>query len=177
MLSTEAYVALKTTKTNPDALAKFLASDDLSSLESRKRQARDELEKQKIHLINSGNYPQGWDSAVNFHEESFKKQAEVIVAKHRPNAEVFKKSLNTDQGRYLLENTERVLIESGIKSNIRKGLGIAENAGPKESSGEKLTGEVYGKTTDLLRKIGSLKDSINRDIEAIRAQHATMLRA
>ena len=177
MLSTEAYVALKTTETNPDALAKFIASDDLSSLESRKRQARDELEKQKIHIINSGNYPQGWDSAVNFHEESFKKQAEVIVAKHRPNAEAFKKSLNTDQGRYLLENTERVLIESGIKSNIRKWLGISENAGPKESTWEKLTGEIYGKTTDLLRKIGSLKDSINRDIEAIRAQHATMLRA
>lgn len=177
MLSTEAYVALKSTETNPDALAKFLASDDLSALESRKRQARDELEKQKIYIINSGNYPQWWDSAVNFHEESFKKQSEAIISKHRPNAEAFKKSLNTDQGRYILENTERVIIESGIKSNIRKGLGITENSGTKESSWEKLTGEIYGKTTDLLRKIGSIKDSINWDIEAIRAQHATVLRA
>lgn len=58
MLSTEAYVALKSTETNPDALAKFLASDDLFTLESHKRQARDELEKQKIFIINSGNYPQ-----------------------------------------------------------------------------------------------------------------------
>lgn len=58
MLSTEAYVALKSAETNPDALANFLASDDLSALESRKRQARDELEKQKIYIINSGNYPQ-----------------------------------------------------------------------------------------------------------------------
>lgn len=177
MLSTEAYVALKSTETNPDAFARFLASDDLSALESRKRQGRDELEKQKIYIVNSGNYPQGWDSAINLHEETFKKQSEAIVAKYRPNTETFKKSLNTDQGRYLLENTERVIIESGIKSNIRKGLGITENTGPKESSGEKLTGEIYGKTTDLLRKIGSLGDSINRDIEAIRAQHTTMLRA
>lgn len=143
MLSTDAYIALKSAETNPDALANFLASDDLSALESRKRQARNELEKQKIHIINSGNYPQGWDSAINLHEETFKKQSEAIIAKHRPNTETFKKSLNTDQGRYLLENTERVIIESGIKSNIRKGLGITENTGPKESSGEKLTGEIY----------------------------------
>ena len=58
MLSTDVYVALKSAETNPDALANFLASDDLSALESRKRQARDELEKQKIYIINSGNYPQ-----------------------------------------------------------------------------------------------------------------------
>jgi hypothetical protein len=58
ILSTDAYIALKSAETNPDALANFLASDDLSMLETRKRQARDELEKQKIPIINSGNFPQ-----------------------------------------------------------------------------------------------------------------------
>ena len=129
MLSTEAYVALKSTETNPDTLARFLASDELSVLDIKKREDRAELEKQKIYIVNSGNYPQGWDSAINLHEETFKKQSEAIIMKHRPNTETFKKSLNTDQGRYLLENTERVLIESGIKSNIRKGLGITESGG------------------------------------------------
>ncbi len=83
-------------------------------------------------------------------EEGYRKEEAKILSNAGPKVQELLKSLNTDKGRYLLENTERVIIESGIKSNIRKGLGIAENAGPKESSGERLTGDIYEKTTNLL---------------------------
>lgn len=121
VLNTDAYIALQSYKdgSNPERLLQLLSREDLAGLGKRKQEARGELEKQKIYIVNSGNYPQGYDSAVTFHEEAFRKQEEAILAKHRPEAEAFVKSLNTDRGRSLVDNTEMAMVEFGMKQSIR----------------------------------------------------------
>ncbi len=58
ILSQDVYTALQSYKTNPERLTRIVASGELSAMNTRRTQARRELEEQKIHIVNSGNYPQ-----------------------------------------------------------------------------------------------------------------------
>lgn len=122
VLDSDVYLAVQGYKANPRHLQSILASAELGAMGKQKAQARQELEGQKRHIVNSGNYPQGWDSAVLFHEESYRKEESRILSAADPKIQELLKSLSTDKGKMLIENTQRSILESGIKGNIRKGL-------------------------------------------------------
>lgn len=112
VLSTDVYVALQNYKTNPRHIQNIVVSDEIRAMDKRKAQSRQELEGQKIHIVNSGNYPQGWDSAVNYHAESYRKEEAKILTGANPKIQELLQSLNTDKGKVLIENTQKSILES-----------------------------------------------------------------
>lgn len=98
VLKPEVYEALVSYANHPDRLTRVVAADKLHELRVRKEAERRVLEQQqKPSVIQSGNYPQGWDNIVATFEAKYQAEENQILQQFAPQTKELAQTLLNDR--------------------------------------------------------------------------------